>query len=223
MIVYKATNTVNNKVYIGATTRTLNKRRKDHLSRARFSAKNARYRTCWYFHEAIQTYGADKFTWEVLCEVDNTKELYKKEIEYIALYQAFGPGGYNLSIGGKGNAGYKHSKETVERMRNRRHTEESKQKMRVANLGNKPSEETRQKLREHNLGKKATKETRAKMSASLKGKGTKSILCIELNKVFSSLTAASKELNVPISHVSQVCNGKRRKTGGYTFKFVNNN
>ena len=70
----------------------------------------------------------------------------------------------NLTDGGEGLSGH-------------RHTPETKEKMRAARMGWVPSAETREKLRKHNLGnpgtflgKRHTAETRAKLSELKKGK-----------------------------------------------------
>ena len=48
----------------------------------------------------------------------------------------------------------------------------------------------------------------------------KKVYCVELDKVFESAVAAARELGLDRSNISNVCNGKRNKTGGYHFKFV---
>jgi hypothetical protein len=69
--------------------------------------------------------------------------------------------------------GYKHSEETIQKMRDAHigHdvSEETKQKLSEALKGVIRSEETIQKLRDANLGKKATEETKQRMSDARKG------------------------------------------------------
>ena len=48
----------------------------------------------------------------------------------------------------------------------------------------------------------------------------KKVHCIELNKIFESRTVAAKELNLSVSSISGVCNGKRKTCGGYHFEDV---
>ena len=48
----------------------------------------------------------------------------------------------------------------------------------------------------------------------------KKVYCVELDKVFESAAAAARELGLDRSKISNVCNGKRNKTGGYHFQFV---
>lgn len=90
-IIYKITNTVNNKIYIGQTIRTLKERWNQH-----------KYRNgCTYLHNAIIKYGADKFKIEPIEEVP-IEDLDKREIYWIAQYDSTNKKvGYNLILGGK--------------------------------------------------------------------------------------------------------------------------
>ena len=89
-IIYKITNKVNNKSYIGQTRYTLEFRWRQHLN----SKDNC------YFHKAIKKYGSENFSVEVLEECD-FKDLDSREIYYIAKYDTF-KNGYNSTIGGDG-------------------------------------------------------------------------------------------------------------------------
>ena len=60
MLIYKATNIINNKSYIGLTTRTLQERKLEHLRHTK--TENT------YFHRAINEYGKDNFLWEIIDE-----------------------------------------------------------------------------------------------------------------------------------------------------------
>lgn len=46
------------------------------------------------------------------------------------------------------------------------------------------------------------------------------VLCVELNTVFKSVSEAGKYLGVSPSNIHNVCNGKLKRTGGYTWKFI---
>ena len=94
MIIYKATNILNNKSYIGLTTRTLKERKLEHLRH--LDIENT------YFHKAIKKYGKDNFIWEVLNDTANTiEELQELEIKYIKELNTLSPNGYNISTGGE--------------------------------------------------------------------------------------------------------------------------
>lgn len=95
--------------------------------------------------------------------------------------------------------------------------------------GRKVSEETRKKLsiamkgrKGYWTGKHHTEETKIKISNAKKGTispNRKKVICIEKNIIYNSLTEASLENNINISKISNCCNGKRKTTGGYHFKF----
>lgn len=48
----------------------------------------------------------------------------------------------------------------------------------------------------------------------------KRVMCIETGEVFESAKEASDKMKVIYSAVCAVCNGKRKTTGGYSFKFI---
>jgi group I intron endonuclease len=107
MIIYKVTNLVNNKVYIGQTSRGFEVRKKEHLRHINDSI---------YFHSALKKYGVDNFIWEVIDDALTQDELNCKEIKWIEYYNSFGKNGYNLTKGGDTSSGYKHSDETKKKI-----------------------------------------------------------------------------------------------------------
>ncbi len=99
MLVYIVINKINNKKYIGYTTKTLHDRIKTHVLKA-YSKSSKHYN--YNFQRAIRKYSIDNFTWEVLCNCYSKKECIEKEIEYIKKYNSVSPNGYNLTYGGEG-------------------------------------------------------------------------------------------------------------------------
>ena len=92
MRIYKVTNEINGKVYIGQTTQSLSKRRKGHERIADDFAKGK----VTYFIWALREFGMDSFTWEVLCECRSPEELNTKEKMYIEQFSSNNPDfGYN--------------------------------------------------------------------------------------------------------------------------------
>lgn len=103
-IIYKATNVVNNKSYIGQTIDILEKRIHSH-KKSSFRKNHSQYN--YLFHRAIRKYGIESFLWEII-EVCNTPELNDKEIFYIKQFKTYAPdgeNGYNLTRGGDNNFG----------------------------------------------------------------------------------------------------------------------
>lgn len=94
-IIYKATNKVNGKVYIGQTKNTLQIRKKSHIDSA-FSKLSKKFP----FQYAIRKYGREGFHWEEIDRASTKDELNEKEINWIKDYGACGTKGYNVSLGG---------------------------------------------------------------------------------------------------------------------------
>ena len=97
MYIYKLVNTVNDKVYIGQTTKSLEERFRGHLS----SAKTLDTK----LYRAMRELGCDKFSIELVCEAKSKTELNDLEIYYIALYNSV-ENGYNMGYGGNINVMY---------------------------------------------------------------------------------------------------------------------
>lgn len=93
--IYKITNNINQKVYIGQTINNMNKRFKKHLSQV--NCKNI----CSALYAAFKKYGQDNFIIESIVTGDYTKEeLNELEVFYIKKYNSISPNGYNLQSGG---------------------------------------------------------------------------------------------------------------------------
>lgn len=93
--VYKITNDVNNKVYIGATRFSLRKRWKEHLSDAGREDRCDRP-----LYKAINEYGAEKFHISII-EKCNDDVLFEREKFWIEQYGSY-LDGYNATYGGQG-------------------------------------------------------------------------------------------------------------------------
>lgn len=147
----------NGKSYIGQTL-NLSKRNHGHQSKT----------GCRAFHAAINKYGWDNFTHEVLAEGLTLAEANTIEAEMISKYNTIAPHGYNLRSGGDNS---RHSDETKALQRvaklGRRHTPEAIEKIR-ANSRNQ-SAETRAKISKTNTGKKRDQETRERMAEAMRG------------------------------------------------------
>jgi group I intron endonuclease len=93
-IIYIATNKINEKVYIGQTTMTLETRKRGHLYHANGTKKK------FFFQYALLKYGEENFTWKKIDESDTLEELNEKEIYWISHYKSAGTQLYNMSMGG---------------------------------------------------------------------------------------------------------------------------
>lgn len=107
--IYKTTNLVNNKLYIGQ--KQSNKFLGDKYLGSGF-----------YLKKAIVKYGKDNFKVDLLCECSSKIELDEKEKYYIKKLNTTNRKiGYNIATGGEGNnggqfKGHKHSEEYKKKM-----------------------------------------------------------------------------------------------------------
>ena len=88
--IYKITNLVNGKVYIGQSIHP-DKRWWEHCNRAKNCTDN------YPIHLAITKYGAESFSMEI---IEWTEDYDNREKELIAKYNSICPNGYNVSLGG---------------------------------------------------------------------------------------------------------------------------
>lgn len=95
MVIYIVKNKINGKIYIGQTTKSLDKRISGHLKESK-NDKSDRP-----FLNAIKKYGIDNFEWEVIDEASSLGELDEKEIYWINEHNSLTPNGYNVLGGGQ--------------------------------------------------------------------------------------------------------------------------
>src|ERR1700677_416033 len=93
MIIYKWTNKLNGKIYIGQTTKSLSHRVRMHVNTTATGSPLP-------LHNAIRKYGIESFMVEAIAQTESLKELNRLEIKYIKKLDCRVPKGYNLKIGG---------------------------------------------------------------------------------------------------------------------------
>lgn len=191
-IIYKYTNKINGKVYIGQTINPKIRKSQHKNSKADD-----------YFHRAIRKYGWEAFDYEVLYEFDLPTNLLRSTLNMmeIRLIDELKPE-YNITLGGGGTSGYQApinviKKSTEVNLKNTRR------------VGCKATEETK-KLLSKKLKGKPLQHNRAILQFSLDGK---------FIKRFKSATKAAEELNICRTNIIKVCRGKRRSTSYYIFKY----
>ena len=197
--VYVHTNSINGKRYVGITS----KAKPEH----RWNSGRG-YHENPHFYAAIQKYGWDNFTHEILFDGLSEEEAKRKEIELIREWNTQDSRyGYNMTSGGDGTPNCHPSEET------RRKLSEARKK---ENL----SEETLRRRSEGLRGRKFTEEHKKKIGDG----NSKKIHMLSkdgvLLRVFRAAMDAELELGISHSHISQCCNGRRTTAGGYRWQFA---
>lgn len=156
MVVYKTTNIINGKIYIGQD-----------------SNNNLNYiGSGTIFLKAVKKYGKINFRKEILCHCENQEELDACETFWINNFNSIDKTlGYNILKNGRSPLGYKHTPEAKLKMsianKGILKSEEHKIKLRIVKTGKsngKHSDETKTKIGIGHTGKIVSLETRAKLS-----------------------------------------------------------
>lgn len=144
MVIYKTTNLVNGKIYIGQDS----KNNPNYLGSGDLLKR------------AILKYGKDNFIKEILCYCNTQKDLDDKEVYYINDFQSFNKGiGYNIAIGGRGGT-----------MTNRKHSEKTKLNMSKSHKGKVFSDKHKNNIGKSKKGKKLTDNHKNKISDANRGR-----------------------------------------------------
>lgn len=227
--IYKITNRINGHSYVGQSV-DIKRRFKEHRCYHSASYYNN------VFARAMRKYGRDSFDYSVLeeCEVD---QLDAREMYWISLLKPE----YNMTDGGHGNKGRKMSEESRKAMSIQKKKEwaklpDAKKAEIITRLTGQPvghlvSEETREKLRQANLGKKQSAETIERRKQTIIDKKRngyrqtnsghkKKVCCVDTGVVFDSVREAAEMMGLKSSAISHVLHGRQENTHGYHFTFV---
>lgn len=93
LLIYKITNKINGKVYIGQTCQGLQKRKGEHIYRFNLGERDHK------LYLAMRKYGLENFAFEIICNVFDKNHLNELEKYFIKKYDSFNHG-YNMTIGG---------------------------------------------------------------------------------------------------------------------------
>lgn len=199
--IYKITNTINNKAYIGKTIRSIEERWREHKQESQRSKNRPLYR-------AINKYGVENFSIEQIeeCIID---ELSDREIYWINVFNTY-HNGYNATYGGDGAqyADY----DMIYALYNQQKTCKEIQEITkydhttIANALNSKGIYFEER-------KRRAVERISKPVARL-DKNTGEIL-----EVFHSTKEADRIYKTN-KHIPDVCNGKRKTAGGYGWKYI---
>ena len=192
MIIYKTTNLLNGKIYIGQDT--------NNDPKYMGSGKIIR--------DAIKKYGRDKFSKEILEECETIEHLNEREIYWISLFNSTDNKiGYNILSGGLGSRGFKQSPEVIAKIKKNNNSDVFKKIMASPEVSSKISEGQLKSERKKELH--ASAEYREKMSKSLKGR----IITDEQRKKISDSLKGRKKTEEHIKNLSDSLKNSEKLKG----------
>jgi group I intron endonuclease len=107
MIIYKITNCINGKIYIGQTVQTNPKMRwYSHQADARKGKKS-------HLYDSMRKHEGENFLWEIIDQADTVEQLNELEAKWLNHYRLGGEVYNNREAGGNKT----HSAESIEKMR----------------------------------------------------------------------------------------------------------
>lgn len=188
-VIYVHTLTLDGRKYIGQTN--------DIHSRWKPSA----YKTCTKFYNAIQEYGWNNFTHEIIYDNLTLEEANELEEKLIAEYDTIN-NGFNLDSGGL----------------NHLHSQETKDKMSKTRKGVPKSEEHKKAISEALKGYERTPEHNRNNQLA---QHRKEVQCIETGIIYESLADAERKTGILGETISRNCRGKQKSASGYHWRFIN--
>lgn len=192
---------INEKQYVGITSKGLDWRRRRHLVEAR------RGLTKTVFHNSLAK-NQETSVWSVLAQVDSKEEAILLEKRYIKDLNTLFPNGLNLTKGGDGFWGI-------------RHTKESKQKISKGNLGLKRSKVTKKRISNATRGLSKRPQTQIEKDLKSIARGSKPFDVFLKDGTFlgrwTNKSDCSKKLNISRSAIIRAL---KIKTHNYNSKYI---
>ena len=219
-IVYQHKNKINGKIYIGITSRK---------PEERWGSNGCNYKTSPHFYSAIQKYGWDNFEHNILFTNLTKEQACLKEQELIKEFNSMNREyGYNSTSGGEIFTMNEETKQKISQsmMGNKNGlghvcTEEKKQKISKAQKGRKFTEEHKQKLSDAAKNRHVPCSEEKKKTLSQNYPHKKQVYCEELDMIYESVQECSRQLGIPATNISKLCNGRGKTLKGYHLRYYN--
>jgi group I intron endonuclease len=198
--IYIFQNKINNKCYAGQTTIQFNKTLSRH------------YKSKYLLGKAIEKYGLENF--KIFKFIDIPIGLLDFcEQQLILRLNSMASNGYNLESGGHKNKSiHQETKDKVSKTRIEKGVAKGEKN---PNYGKHLSEESKKKISESHkgllVGEKHPQYGRIRLE--IKGKNSKvskSVICLNINEIFNTITEASLKYNINHASISAVCKNKRK-------------
>lgn len=203
--IYKITNDVNGKVYIGKTEFDIHKRFQEHCKDSKKKYANRP------LYKAMKKYGIEHFHIELIEECDNPEQ---REQYWIQYYNSF-KYGYNATIGGDGKKYLNHS--SIIAMYQKLYSIADTAK--IMNV----SEDSVHNILVYNKIpiKPSSSVIKEKYSVSVQQYDITGQYIQTFSSLKDAVIAVGKESSLPgaKAHISDVCKGKRKTAYGYIWKY----
>ena len=206
--IYKITNLVNNKMYIGKTVSSISDRFSQHVYDSKHEASKG-YN--FILHKAFRKYGVDNFKIEELEYINDNTSLGDREIYWISYLGSMMPNGYNMTFGGEGSIKIDYNKvyklwdegKCIAQIYKDLNCSITQLKIILSKYENFSAEENYQRT---------IALSRKKVEQYDKNTG-------QLINTFSSIKDAAEAVGVDRSCISRCCSGKKKSSKGYIWKF----
>lgn len=239
MLIYKITNILNGKCYVGQTISKLEQRWYKHCHKSS---------GCLALHNAIKLYGKENFTIEQIDTATNQDELNVKEKYWIEYFNCISPNGYNLKSGGKD---CEYTNESIAKMKaSLKKVWENKvspsaipiyqfdlsgQFIKQWSSATKAAETL--KLSQPDIHRCCSNTPHYKsvggyiwsysqeppMKYERLGNGLKAkVLCIETGETYNSIAEAELITKIKRQNISKCCRGVQKTAGGYHWRYYDN-
>lgn len=203
--------TPNNKYYVGITSKDVNIRWRN----------GSGYSNNSHFFNAINKYGWENIEHKIIAEQLTKEVACELEIKLIKKFHSNDRRfGYNNSMGGEINKGWKLTKEQRKNVskghKGIEFSDERKNSISNSLTGRKLSDAHRYNISQGHKGIKFTEEHKLNMGVKIKQFDKNN----QLIKVWDKIKDAENELH--ISNIIAVCKGRRKTAGGFIWEYVNN-
>lgn len=219
--IYKITNLINNKVYIGQTIKTSAQRFANHIYDLNHNIHHSEH-----LQRSYNKYGKDSLLFEVIETIIDLAIIDDREIYWISFYNSVNPEfGYNRQYGGQVNkvcsleTRAKISKSLIgnQNTKGKKLTLEHKDKIRQStikrNTGRKHSEITKRKIGDAFRGEKS-------VFYGKPGVNRRKVICLNTGEIYESATKAALALKCDRSTICAICRKEIIQTKGLKFEYL---
>jgi len=219
--IYKITNIITKKCYIGET-----KKSNPNLRWTEHKRKIEQGIGCPALQCSVKKYGIENFKFEVLI-ICFDEDRYKFEIEYIKKYNSIAPNGYNLTKGGEGGGFYgkNHTPDSIKKIFNTTKQMYLNNPDLIKNISKRNKILMEDKKRREHLSKvikdtdRCVKMRNNKLSfKDCKVKVSQFTFEGQFIKTYDSLKQAEIETGCSRKTISKAINGKTKSSGGFIWK-----